>query len=405
VYLGFYDANSVVVGPDGVDIVVWDDDGFGFPGTELARVNVPAVDMVWYPNAVVADFSSFALTFTDEDFHVGFTTVNQTDDVYALLSDEGTTGSLRSSEFFTGLWGTMDNDWGLDVNFVIEADVCYGDIVIPDCEWLSYYGGVAYYWTIPDSYGDDFFNERFTNEEAVPCTLKTAAISMYLDGSVDVTGDGIDVIVWSDDGGGYPASVLATVNIPTASMLWYPDANVVDFSSFNLIFPPGGDFHIGYTTVNQGAGNIMAVLSDDGAGAAVYRSSEFYLGAWGLMIDDWGTDYDFVIEAEICYEVAPPDDCSLLSYHGDLAFYWTIPDSYGDDYFNTRMTMPGLNCYVVDLNMAFYAAGSVGLQVRTTSSSTLMVRIRPIRLLSIRFRSSRPIILVMRPSMLKRITS
>ncbi|MBU2624309.1 MAG: hypothetical protein KKG33_01980 [candidate division Zixibacteria bacterium] len=361
VYLGFYDGGSSVISADGVDIVVWDDDGFGFPGTELGRINVAAVDMVWYPTALVVDFSALAIEVTDADFHVGFTTVNQTDDVYALLSDEGTTGSLRSSEFYTGMWGTMGNDWGLDVNFVIEADVCYGDIPIPECAWL-FYGTYSayYYWTIPDAYGDDFFNERFSNDEAVACTLKTAEINMYQGGSVDVTGEGIDLYVWNDDGGGYPGSVLQIVNIPTASITWYPGATLVDLTSYNIIIPANSDFHIGYTTVNQGAGNIMAVLSDDGSGPAEYRSSELWSGYWGLMIDDWGVDVDFMIAAEVCWEVAPAPDCYLLTYNGDAAYYWTIPDAYGDDYFNTRMTMPAMGCWLMDLNIAFYQGGSVG---------------------------------------------
>lgn len=358
VYLGFYDAASSVVGPDGVDIIVWSDDGFGFPGTELGRINKSAADMVWYPNAVVADFSSLNIDVTGADFHVGFTTVNQTDDVYALLSDEGTTGSLRSSEYFTGMWGTMDNDWGLDVNFVIEADVCYGEL--PPCDWLSYGTYAAYYyWTIPDAYGDDFFNERFTNPSGdAACTLKTVEINFYNPAAVNVSGEGVDVIVWNDDGSGYPAAVLASVNVPWDDIVWYPDPTVVDFSSYNLVFPAGGDWHVGYTVTNQGAGDVIPILSDDASGDAEYRSSEQWAGIWGLMIDDWGIDVDFLIKSEVCYQSA--ENCYLLTYHGDAYYYWTIPDAYGDDYFNTRMTMPENNCHIMDLNIAFYAPGTVG---------------------------------------------
>jgi len=360
VYLGFYDG-STVVSADGVDIIVWDDDGFGFPGTEIARINVAAVDMVWYPNAVVADFASFAIDVTDADFHVGYTTVNQTDDVYSILSDEGTTGTLRSTEFYGGMWGTMLNDWGIDVNFVIEADVCYTGGEGPECAWL-WYGTYAayYYWTIPDDYGDDFFNERFTNEEDQPCTLKTAEINMYEAASVDVTGEGIDLYVWWDDGGGFPgATIIPPINIPTASILWYPSANIIDLTSYNIIIPPNSDFHIGYSTVNQGAGNIMAVLSDDGSGPAEYRSSEWW-GAWGTMLDDWGVDVDFLIAAEVCWETGPPPECYLLAYNGDAYYFWTIPDAYGDDYFNVRFTMPDVDCWLMDLNIAFYQGASVG---------------------------------------------
>ncbi|MFH1892186.1 MAG: hypothetical protein ABIK83_05820 [Candidatus Zixiibacteriota bacterium] len=360
VYLGFYDAASSVVSPDGVDIIVWHDDGFGFPGGELARINIPAPEMAWYPNTVAVDFTPFDLTFMDEDFHIGFTTVNQTDDVYALLSDEGTTGTGRSSEYYIGMWGTMLNDWGLDVNFVIEAELCFGDP--GPCSWLKYGNyAAAYYWTIPDQYGDDFFNERFTNNMIWPRELRTAGISLYEEGSIDVTGEGIDLMIWWDDNG-FPGELLQTVNVPWADISWYPDETQVDLTPYDIIIPPNTDFHIGYTTVNQAAGNVMAVLSDDGSGPAEYRSSEFWSGYWGLMIDDWGYDYDFLIEAYVCEEDIPPPECNyILEYNGDAFYYWVLPDEYGDAYYNMRFTMLWQDCCeIAEIGIAFYRGASIG---------------------------------------------
>ena len=205
-----------------------------------------------------------------------------------------------------------------------------GDInEAPDrgCTKLYYgeYPSAYYYWTIPDAYGDDYFNERFTMP--FDGDLTTAYINMYLTGSVDITGEGIDVIVWDDDGFGYPNSQLGSVNIPTSSMVWYPTEMAVDLTSLGLSFSAGEDFHIGYTTVNQGAGNIMAVLSDDGATndpPYELRSSEYYYGSWGLMYDDWGLDADFLIAAEVCEEVVWPD-CKM--------HFPQLPDPNGWDVF------------------------------------------------------------------------
>jgi hypothetical protein len=356
----FYEAGSVVTTASGVDVIVWDDDGYGFPGAERARINVPAASVMYEPNYVEVDFTSFNLVF-DADFHIGFTTVDQVNDVFALLSDEGTTGTERSSEYYMGMWGTMYNDWGLDVNFAIEADLCCMSGEAPPCEWLRYGTYAAtWYWTIPDTYGDDFFNERLTTGGAYPCDLTQIELAFYQGGCVDVTGEGVDVYVWTDDGSGFPGAVLAIINVPTASIAWYPAVHTIDMTSYGLSFPPGTDFHVGYTTVNQAAGNVMACLSDDGSGPAEYRSSELWAGIWGLMIDDWGVDYDFLMGAEVCYEVGPPDDCYTLSYSGDATWYWTIPDSYGDDYFNTRFTHIDTDCSLEKLKIAFYQGGSVG---------------------------------------------
>ncbi len=364
VALCFYEDGSDVVTGDGVDIIVWDDDGFGFPGTELARINVPAVDVKFFPYYTVVDFTSFDMHFLGGDeFHVGYTTVDQTNDVYALLSDEGTSGTLRSSEYYLGMWGTMYNDWGLDVNFIIEADVCCtsepgGETCLRQ-EWGNF--AAYYFWTIPDSYGDDFFNVRFTAQSgSAPYTLEKAYLNMYQAGSVVATGAGIDVIVWDDDGLGFPGTELGRVNVPPASFVWFPDELEVDLSGLGLTFAEGEDFHIGYTTVDQ-VNDVYAVLSDDGSGPPTNRSSEYYLGTWGLMIDDWGIDVDFMIAAEFCFEeggggVAP---CFDLSYYSGVAYYWTIPDAYGDDYFNMRFTNPEA-CTLKTIGMSFYAGGTVG---------------------------------------------
>jgi hypothetical protein len=175
------------------------------------------------------------------------------------------------------------------------------------CEWLDYTCGIFYFWRIPDAYGDDYFNMRFTPESC--CTLMTIEIVLtnaYPEFS-NVSGQGIDIYVWTDDGTGLPGTVvLGPINVPGSNLVFYPSTVSVDVSSYNLVFCD--DFHIGYTVVDQEQDNI-AILSDDGT-CGELRSSEYYGGAWSLMFDDWGYDVNFLIFAYVCCPVVPSgDDC------------------------------------------------------------------------------------------------
>jgi len=110
---------------EGVNVIVWDDDGAGFPGAQRAIVNVP-LDNISFTNKTIVDFSSFDdLTF-DDDFHVGFTVVNQTEDRYAILTDDGSHGTERSTYWNGSSWRYIGDDYGFDLNLFITANVTCG---------------------------------------------------------------------------------------------------------------------------------------------------------------------------------------------------------------------------------------------------------------------------------------
>jgi hypothetical protein len=207
------------------------------------------------------------------------------------------------------------------------------------CTFQDYSGGAAtYYWTIPDPYGDDYFNMRHTVvEEGYECTLATAYIGVYPAAFVG-TPD-MDVVVWDDDGFGYPLNELGRVNVPYSALPTGMAYAVVDMRSLGLTFLEDDEFHVGVTTTDQ-VNNVLAVLSDDGSNGML-RSSENWAGFWGLMLDDWGIDVNFLMGVDLCCADLPYSECYVQDYNCGPAYYWRQPDAYGDDYFNMRMSVEG----------------------------------------------------------------
>ncbi len=110
------------IGEPDMDIVVWDDDYYHYPGNELARVTVPFADLPTEYGYVVVDVSSLDLTFPlGEEFHVGVTTGSGTPDAaIVIVTDDGTAGTGRHS-YWDGTW----TEFSMDFNFLIGIDWCY----------------------------------------------------------------------------------------------------------------------------------------------------------------------------------------------------------------------------------------------------------------------------------------
>ncbi len=119
-----YQPDSTVITNEGIDIVVWDDVD-GYPGTEYARINVPALNIKWYPEFTEVDFSTYDLIFT-EDFHIGYCIVNDTVDFYAPLLDNGSLLINRSS-YYAGQWYPLIDEDGI-YNFLITANVTFSGV-------------------------------------------------------------------------------------------------------------------------------------------------------------------------------------------------------------------------------------------------------------------------------------
>ncbi|TET95237.1 MAG: hypothetical protein E3J26_03125, partial [Candidatus Zixiibacteriota bacterium] len=81
----------------------------------------------------------------------------------------------------------------------------------------DYTNGVPFYlWTIPDAYGDDLFNMRFTSDAGYDCEVIYAHYLMYGDAMVG-TPD-MRCYIWDTDGFGFPGAKLDSVDVPYASL-------------------------------------------------------------------------------------------------------------------------------------------------------------------------------------------
>lgn len=193
-----------------------------------------------------------------------------------------------------------------------------------DCERLDYHCNIYTdrHFPIPNEFYCDSFNMRFTPPSQ--CTLKTVSISFYdnYPEFSDVSGSGVDVLIWNDNGSGFPQDVLYAINVPSSQMVYYPDSVVLDIESAGLVFED--DFHIGYTTVDQ-VNDSYALIGDDGSCGELRSSSyrltrTYWSGMWETMLDPpgdgWAIDVNFIMAAEVCGSVQY--ECGDVSNSGGV---------------------------------------------------------------------------------------
>jgi len=80
------------------------------------------------------------------DYHIGWSTDELAPVIPWPASPMTVLRHGRSSN--TGDLGTMLADWGSDVNFLIDANLCKDEF--SDCRTLSDFNADAYYWRYPD---------------------------------------------------------------------------------------------------------------------------------------------------------------------------------------------------------------------------------------------------------------
>jgi len=186
---------------------------------------------------------------------------------------------------------------------------------------IFYYANLSYYWVCPDEAVE--FGTRFTAYRSGD--LVGAYFYWY-------TGNGGDAIVhvYQDDGTGYPGVELGNLSVTPVLDDW----NYVDLSSLGIMVDPSTDFFITYSV---GAGDTLSVLSDDGT-SGNNRSVEQLPSVkdWTYAVDDYGTGYEWVIDAVIEHDADP--------WESEVTGRWQWVDT---DYFSP------IHSWWIDDNPAF----------------------------------------------------
>ena len=118
--ISFYESASY--GSPGAEFILYHSDGT-FPTDTVAVYPVGTVT-TWYPEYESMDISGDNI-IVNGDFHLGYTPIyNGSADTLACLSDDGSSGSERSSYLYGSAWRLMSTDYGVDVNFLMQVEVC-----------------------------------------------------------------------------------------------------------------------------------------------------------------------------------------------------------------------------------------------------------------------------------------
>jgi len=112
-------------------LTVWPDNGSGLPDTTIVlyQTTVLHTDFLWYPDLLHIDISGAALVL-HEDFHIGLTADMTSDPTgtLAVVMDNGTCGTQRSSIYRIDGWHFLQDVTGSDYNFLMYADLCNYDL-------------------------------------------------------------------------------------------------------------------------------------------------------------------------------------------------------------------------------------------------------------------------------------
>jgi len=372
-YYGWLLMNGpAMTGTPDMMVYLWDDDGFGFPGNKLDSVLVPNASLpVGGLGWVQADFSAGGYIFSDgEEYHIGWTVIGGAGDTLAVVSDDGTgpfAGEERAVENYNSAWGTMLNDWGVDVSFFIESEVCCGEIPFTDCYWNSSWQGLAYIWAAPHyTYGDSAYAQRYS--VSGPETV------MFVDAYVYDAGDGAfgtdDVhITLYDDAAGLPGATIASQTMAAGTYVngWnaFPFNEIVD-GPFHVAFSSSATVDFEYCVSSDGSDGV-------GASSSIFDTSGVGDYGWVSFLDGWGLDVNFALDAYMCKDEYAL--CSINYCYSGLGYVWYLPDSYGDVGHAQKIAAAaaGAECRPQEVWVLFYWSGTSGLPTQYTYNTDISI--------------------------------
>jgi hypothetical protein len=359
--------------PTDMRCYLWADDGFGFPGAKLDSVDIPWVDIdaahtgaasnLFFVSADFTHGGTVDWIFSDgAEYHLGFTALDQVGGALAIISDAADgpyAGEERASENWSGLWGSMLNDWGLDVSFFIWAERCCGEIPFTDCYTDAPISNIAYFWRAPHHvYGDEEYSMKFQVD--AQDTLVSVDVAIYDDGgsasSFDPAGNNtIYITVYGDDGTGLPnsADIITQAVLPPASYVFFPSLQNVPF---NFVMPGAGTYHVAFGSDGVFGTSYESTLSSDGSDGVGASASNWGGGYWVDMLSGWGTDYNFYYLINICNDEYSL--CQLNYCNNGLAYFWRLPDAYGDLAQAQLIASQGEECRVEEVTWYLYDNGT-----------------------------------------------
>ena len=327
-----FDSASTIGTPD-VDIYVWEDDGYGFPGAVVPGfpVTIPYSEIQWYP-----DYTVYSLTDTvifRDDFHVGWST-NDADPTWVLagLSDDGSCGFLRSSVYSGGAYETILDGYGVDANFLVYAYMCIDEY--PECSRISDYCDLTWYWYLPDTFGDVGCYQKFS-PPGLRCRLEKIRIALYDNGDPDIYTDQSEIQVWvADPYTGLPLSKMIQFTINPEDYVMYPGWLEADVKS--SIFHPflfNRDIWVGIESFAPDIENGIRTLSDGGECPEYRKSCMKSDAGFSYVSDDWGEYVNFLMEIDVCCIPSNPPPCwSEISW-----------PTYGKDFGRSHKSMGTLS--------------------------------------------------------------
>jgi hypothetical protein len=352
------------VGAPTIRVYLWDDDGFGFPGSKLDSVDIlnPG-DGLQGTNVsywIDADFSAGNWVFSNgEEYHIGFTQLDVANSVVAVLSDNADgpyVGETRASEYFSSTWGTMLNDWSSDLSFYITAERCCADAPFTDCHSLAYIQNLASALPVPSpAYGDAAYAERFDVNS--PETLVSVDLAVYDAGDGQFGTNNIYVTIYDDDNGGVPGTQLAQVTLAPGD---YPAYPALATATMPVGFVVDNSFFVSFSTDGvQGVSYERCVGSDgtDGDGRSfVYTDTTNWDGSgdfgWTTMVNaGWGDKQMYYI-ANLCKD--QHSNCDATPCNATTGNYrWYLPDPYGDFAQAQQFQALGPECQVREVTVRF----------------------------------------------------
>ena len=207
------------------------------------------------------------------------------------------------------------------------------------CDTLSYHAPIPVStWPVPDSLGDDFYNERFT----MPYDGYISQIRIAFDAGASSGTPDAHIYVWPSDGlvpldPNPPLGALHEFIVPYDSISW-TGYTQIDIEIEELHLTSNEPFHVGFSHPHN-PGDILAVLGDDGS-AGPTRGVTYRDGIWSSMSEAWGVEVNFFIEVDVCADSATvgccqfPSSCSAMTAQAcsDAGGVWFAPPHQCIDY-------------------------------------------------------------------------